>query len=97
MSSRWVVLFLAGLFLVAGVVVGYTSVSVGVDNCGSLFGDKKDLTFTDAIEGSDRQQKCASAINDKKPMAYGGLGLAAIALIATFVVPAAKPEVKPLT
>ncbi len=96
---------LAVAFVVAGLVFGFRSVSAGGVSCGSVlspssaeaqradFGEEIGGTLSGATPDSDttnNQDACDSAVGDAKPLAYGGLGIGAVALIAAMVVSPAR-------
>jgi hypothetical protein len=91
---------LAGLLLVIGLFFGLTSPSVGDTSCGSVFtGASDDAASADDVDQlagtlagavpdddpTDMQAACAAEIDDRRLPAYGAVGLAIVALIASFV------------
>ncbi len=100
--NRGVLAVLALVFIAAGLVLGLRTIHAGDVDCGSVLAPSnagaEQADFSEEIGGTlegaapdedttNNQAACASARSDAKPLAYGGLGLGAIALLATFVVP----------
>lgn len=89
MSPRQTLLALSAALVVAGLVLGLGGLSADGEKCGSVLSPQNGgVQIADAISGDDsHQQACDDAIGNAKPLAYGALGLGALALIVSFVAP----------
>ena len=101
MSPRQLLGSLAAILIVAGLVLGFKTVSTDGVSCGSAFSpssaearqadNNEEIVGTLAgatpdTDADNNATACDSAVGDAKPLAYGGLALGAVALIASLVV-----------
>ena len=92
MSPRAILLTLATLFAVAGLSFGLATVHDDSNSCGSVFrSGGAGLKFQDAIDGGDAVDGCHQALGDRKPLVYGALGIAALALVVGVAASGNKP------
>lgn len=104
MSPRAILLILAGVLVAAGLFLGLRTISAGGVECGSVLSPSSEAAemadmgeeIAGTLEGAtpddelnSNQSSCDSAVGDAKPLAYGALGLGVLALLLSFVVPAA--------
>lgn len=105
MSPRQILLSLAAVLVVAGVVLGFRTVSTNDVSCGSVFQPSdRDADFADSgeavadtLEGATSDgdgsnvAACESARGDAKPLVYGATGLGVLALLVSFTASAQRP------
>ena len=101
MSQRQLLAALATVFIIGGLIFGFKTVSTDGVSCGSVLSpssaeaqqadNNEEIvgTLSGATPDADTDNNataCDSAVGDAKPLAYGGLALGAVALIASLVV-----------
>ena len=75
-----------GLLIAASLLLGFTGVG---DDCGSAFApDYSNAQFQDGIGlVSGNESDCRDAVSARRPIAYGVLGIGALALLMSSVIP----------
>ena len=100
MSPRAIILSLAGIFAIAGLYLGLSTVHADgtgsnlSTSCGSVLKGGANSKFQadlDKIDDGNLVSSCHDKLSSRKPLAYGALGLAGVALIAGVMAPSSAP------
>lgn len=86
MDRKTVLVVIAALLFAAGLILGTSEITADLTSCGSVLwggGDASELREV-AI--------CESKIGDRKPLVYGGIGLAIVAMIVAIAIKEDEPR-----
>lgn len=99
MDRKTVLVAIAALLFAVAMIAGFTGLSSGGSDCGSVLGGGGDAAQSDlgdrivnGAEGSARQDACRDAEGDRRVITFGALGLAVLAGVIAVAVKEDAPR-----